>query len=334
MASSGEGGPLPLDGLFALNPNMPTLKAFYDAKQALMLHAVATPYRERSHFDGQDVLENGTPSPRGAESGWLNRAATVIPAGAAAYGRGLIALGPTVPLIMRGRAPVVTWSTGGMKRARADTVIRLARLYERDPELLSALTEGEKIDDFFARSGMVRDDGRRGPGRIFSMLAAAAGRALAKPDGPRIAALALDGWDTHADEGPAAGRLGKLLAAFDESIGTLRTELGDAWNETVVVAATEFGRTVRENGTTGTDHGTAAAAFLAGGAVKGGRVVADWPGLRPAALFEGRDLRPTTDLRAVIKGVLHDHMQMPEGLLATAVFPESKAVKPMSGLVA
>jgi uncharacterized protein (DUF1501 family) len=157
---------------------------------------------------------------------------------------------------------------------------------------------------------------------------------LARPDGPRIAALALDGWDTHANEGPGSGRLGHLLGGLDQAFGVLRTELGSAWSDTVVVVATEFGRTVRENGTIGTDHGTGAAALMLGGAIKGGRVISDWPGLQDAALFEGRDLKPTIDLRGVLKGVLTDHLGLPASLLEAKVFPGSGGIKPVEGLLA
>jgi uncharacterized protein (DUF1501 family) len=342
LPAAGDGAALKLDGFFALNPNMPGLKGLYDAGEALMLHAVATPYRDRSHFDGQDVLENGTAAPRGSDTGWLNRAARLLPVGGVARGRDLFAVGATVPLVMRGPAPVVSWSPGALRGASDDTMIRLAHLYgERDPELLAALTAGEKLEALLGQGQMAagRDRDNRGrsgePQRhVFSAAAAAAGRALARADGPRIAALALDGWDTHANEGPGAGRLGHLLAALDDALATLRGELGDGWKDTVVAVATEFGRTAHENGTTGTDHGTGAAAFLAGGAVKGGRVVADWPGLKQSALYQARDLAPTLDLRAVLKAALLDHLGVGERLLATQVFPGSDAIRPLNGLLA
>ncbi|MCJ2010456.1 DUF1501 domain-containing protein [Methylobacterium sp. J-092] len=331
LPASGAGAALPFGGLFGLNPNLPFLKGLFDAREALMLHAVATPYRERSHFDGQDVLENGTPSPNGSGTGWLNRAAALLPSAGPARGRDLFACGATVPLVMRGPAPVMSWSPGNLRAPLDDTVMRLERLYgERDPALLAALTESNRLDAMLPEGGQAVG----GPGRIYATLAAAAGRMLARPDGPRIATLALDGWDTHAAEGPASGRLAHLLKALDDALAALKAELGPAWGDTVVAVATEFGRTAHANGTDGTDHGTAAAAFLAGGAVAGGRVVADWPGLAPAALLEGRDLRPTTDLRAVLKGVLRDHLGLPDRALADTVFPGSGGVAPMRDLLA
>ena len=167
----------------------------------------------------------------------------------------------------------------------------------------------------------------------FAEVAGAAAKFLARPNGPRIGALAFDGWDTHANEGADAGRLAALLGALDGAIAAIETEMEDAWRETVVAVITEFGRTARINGTDGTDHGTATVALLAGGALKGGRVIADWPGLKPANLHEGRDLKPTTDLRAVLKGVLKDHLRVDDATLASKVFPDSAAVKPMTGLV-
>src|SRR5438876_11747447 len=161
-----------------------------------------------------------------------------------------------------------------------------------------------------------------------------AAKFLARADGPRIGALAFDGWDTHAAKGAMNGRLATLLGALDGAIAAIETEMKDAWRETVVAIITEFGRTARINGTDGTDHGTATVALLAGGALKGGRVIADWPGLKPAKLHEDRDLKPTTDLRGVLKGVLKDHLRLDEAALGSKVFPDSGRVKPVVGLLA
>jgi uncharacterized protein (DUF1501 family) len=179
-----------------------------------------------------------------------------------------------------------------------------------------------------------------GPGQArayFAEVAGTAAKFLAQPDGPRVGALALDGfdgWDTHVNEGIASGRLSQLLGALDDALGAVKTNMGPAWRETVVALVTEFGRTARINGTDGTDHGTGTVALLAGGALKGGRVIADWPGLKPVDLYEDRDLKATTDLRAVLKGLLKDHLRADERALAASVFPGSEVVKPMAGLVA
>ncbi len=168
----------------------------------------------------------------------------------------------------------------------------------------------------------------------FAESAGSAAKFMARPDGPRVGALAFDGWDTHADEGAVGGRLAALLGALDGAIAAVETGMGPAWNDTVVAVVTEFGRTARINGTDGTDHGTATVALLAGGALKGGRVITDWPGLKLANLRDQRDLKPTTDLRAVLKGVLRDHLRVPETALATRVFPDSIGARPLAGLVA
>jgi uncharacterized protein (DUF1501 family) len=229
-------------------------------------------------------------------------------------------------------------------------VRRLLALYrDCDSKLAGVLEDNAKL------AGAIEEPGNRqkpgasgrgpvpgpapgpGPGQVrayFSEAAGTAAKFLAQPDGPRVGALALDGWDTHFNEGIAQGRLSQLLGALDEALAAIKNNMGPAWRETVVVLATEFGRTARINGTDGTDHGTATVALLVGGAVKGGRVIADWPGLKPANLYQDRDLKPTTDLRAVLKGVLRDHLRADEKALAQTVFPGSEAVKPMAGLVA
>jgi uncharacterized protein (DUF1501 family) len=175
-----------------------------------------------------------------------------------------------------------------------------------------------------------------GIARLRAYVAEAAGtaaRLLAKPDGPRVGAAGFVGWDTHINEGAASGQLANLLGVLDGALAAIESNMGEAWRETVVAVITEFGRTAHINGTDGTDHGTGTVAFLAGGALRGGRMIADWPGLKPAQLHEERDLKPTTDLRAVLKGVLRDHLRVEERALATTVFPDSADVVPTAGLV-
>ena len=161
----------------------------------------------------------------------------------------------------------------------------------------------------------------------------AAAEFLRREDGPKVAVFDTTGWDTHANEGAAQGQLAGRLAALDAGLRSLKEQLGPVWNDTAVLLATEFGRTAAINGTRGTDHGTAAAAFLVGGAVRGGRVIADWPGLSNRALYQGRDLMPTLDVRSVLKGVLEEHLLVPSRALDVAVFPDSNAAKALSGLV-
>jgi uncharacterized protein (DUF1501 family) len=340
LTLDGKTAALKLDDFFALNPAMPNLHAMFSAKEAIVVHASATPYRDRSHFDGQDLLESGLPRPGASESGWLNRALAGLSSAGRVDPRGsrVFAVGPVTPLVVRGPAPVLSWSPQRVMPAGEDTVQRLLTLYrDCDAKLASVLEENSKLVAPMGQSGAAKKLGAVGPGQVRAYFTEAAGTAakyLAQPDGPRVGALALDGWDTHFNEGIAQGRLSQLLGALDDALAAIKTNMGPAWRDTVVTLATEFGRTARINGTDGTDHGTATVALLIGGALKGGRVIADWPGLKPVDLYQDRDLKPTTDLRAVLKGVLRDHLRADEKALAQTVFPGSEAVKPMAGLVA
>jgi uncharacterized protein (DUF1501 family) len=333
---SGIGRSLPLDGFFGLHDAMRTLHAHFVAGDALIVHAAATPYRDRSHFDGQDVLESGMPGPRDTASGWLNRAVLELPAGDridAARPVGL-AISPTVPLIFRGAAPTLTWTPPSFQPASPDTQDRLMALYgELDPALLRAFVEGREIDSL-SRHGDDTVPRTKAASPSFREAAEGAAKLLAAESGPRVAALSFDGWDTHAKEGVKDGKLARLLRALDEALDALAGGLQVVWHDTVIAVITEFGRTARINGNEGTDHGTATTAFLMGGAVKGGRVVADWPGLANAQLHEGRDLLPTTDIRAVLKGLLRDHLGISELALSRRVFPSSIGVRPLEGLIA
>jgi uncharacterized protein (DUF1501 family) len=340
LTLDGKSPALKLDDFFALNPAMPNLHRMFVANEAIVVHASASPYRERSHFDGQDLLENGLPKPGLSDSGWLNRALAglapdgrVNPKGSRAF-----AVGPVTPLVVRGPAPVLSWSPQRILPASDDTVMRLLDLYRHsDPQLANVLDEHAKLVAIERSSDMAPGDDNASPAQVrayFAEVAGAAGKFLAQPEGPRVGALALDGWDTHVNEGIANGRLSQLLGALDDALGAVATNMGPAWRETAVVLVTEFGRTARINGTDGTDHGTATVALVVGGALKGGRVIADWPGLKSADLYENRDLKATTDLRAVLKGLLKDHLRADDRALAENVFPGSADVKPMAGLVA
>jgi uncharacterized protein (DUF1501 family) len=331
LTRDGPGAALPLDGFFALHPALPTFARLYAARQAMVVHAAATSYRERSHFDGQDVLESGQPGPGHTASGWLNRLVAALPAGEGIAPRPApshLALGVGVvpPLILRGPAPVLGWAPPRLPRASDELARRVLGLYEaRDPALAASLARGLDVDAL-AKGGPTGAGGVRG-------IAEGAARLIAADDGPRIAALALDGWDTHADEGGATGRLAGLLGGLDGVFSAFAEILAPRWADTAVLVVTEFGRTARVNGTTGTDHGTGTVAFLLGGAVRGGRVLADWPGLGPAQLHEGRDLAPTTDVRAVAKGLAADLFGLSPAVLGRSVFPGTEALRPVSGLV-
>jgi len=341
LTLAGKTPGLVLDAMFALNPAMPNLHRLYQAGAATIVHAAATPYRERSHFDGQDVLESGLVRPGAVSTGWLNRAlAALEPAGSAnpvrSNARNAFAVGPIAPLVVRGPAPVLSWTPPRLPPASDDTAMRLLDLYRHaDPALARVLEERMGLAEI-ARGvdGQSRPAAAAQVRAFFAEAAGTAAKFMARPDGPRVGALALDGWDTHANEGALDGRLAALLGALDGAIAAIETNMGEAWRESVVAIITEFGRTARINGTDGTDHGTGTVALLAGGALKGGRVVTDWPGLKEANLHEKRDLKATTDLRAVLKGLLRDHLRVDEGVLASKVFPESSAVKPVAGLLA
>ena len=348
------GGALPLDGFFALHPSLAFMQQSYAARELMVFHAVASPYRDRSHFDGQNVLETGYPQPHAVETGWLNRALAAMPAAAAAEKERGISIAPTAPLVMRGPAAVTSWSPSHLAPLDDDTLQRIADLYAHDPVLGRKLAEALAAEAVAAegtagaRDGSPSMDsdgpasigdrrpllaGRGRPGAQYSELVAAAARFLRQEDGPQVAVFDTLGWDTHFNEGGAKGQLALRLAALDGALGALKAGLGPAWNDTAVLLATEFGRTVAENGTRGTDHGTATAAYLVGGAVRGGRVVADWPGLSPQKLYQDRDLRPTLDLRAVMKGLLAEHLDVPERALESSVFPDSAAASPLKGLL-
>jgi uncharacterized protein (DUF1501 family) len=345
LVLDGKKPALPLDSFFALNPAMPNLHRLYKAQQATIVHATATPYRERSHFDGQDVLESGIARPGAIDTGWLNRALVAMPSDGQVNLRGSRALGigAVTPLVVRGTAPVMSWVPQQLLPASADTQARLLDLYQHtDPRLavaleakirLAALGPAGGVDSLELDSGALAPLGLARVRAYFADVAGTAARFLAKPDGPRVGAVGVVGWDTHINEGAASGQLANLLGALDGALGAFETNMGEAWRETVVVIVTEFGRTARINGTDGTDHGTGTVAFLAGGALRGGRMVADWPGLKPAQLYEGRDLKPTTDLRAVLKGLLRDHLRVEESVLASTVFPDSTDIVPTAGLV-
>ena len=319
-----------LDGMFALNPAFTNLYARHQARELVVLHAVASPYRERSHFDGQDLLENGTTHPLGKRDGWLNRVLPALPFHSRHGERVAVALAQNVPLVLRGDERVNSWAPSQLPAADCDTLDRLADLYASDPVLTSRLQSALNASEM---AGASMSGGARDPLGQLNAIAAAAGRLLSPAEGSRIAVIELNGWDTHANQGAGEGQLFNRLQALDRGLDTLRTSLGNAWSRTAIMVVTEFGRTVAINGTRGTDHGTATCSFLVGGAVAGGRVVADWPGLAKPALYQGRDLQPTLDLRSVFKGVLMEHLQADEKRLSEGVFPGSSGVRALGGLI-
>ena len=325
---------LPLNDLFGLHPSLTFLSDSFGARELIVFHAIASPYRERSHFDGQDVLENGYTRAHAAQSGWLNRALAAIPAERVTDPELGVALGQNIPLVMRGPAAVTSWSPSKLAALDEDTLERITDLYSGDPVLAGRLADALAADAI-AESPMMSTGGTMKPSGAarYAEVVHAAAEFLRRDDGPKVAVFDTTGWDTHANEGAAQGQLAGRLAALDSGLRTLKQQLGPVWNDTAVLLATEFGRTAAINGTRGTDHGTAAAAFLVGGAVRGGRVIADWPGLSSRALYQGRDLMPTQDMRSVLKGVMEEHLLIPSRALDTTVFPDSGAAQALSGLV-
>jgi uncharacterized protein (DUF1501 family) len=312
-----------LGGFYGLHPGLAGLHLMYKDGTFLPIHAVSNGTGTRSHFVAQDRLELGSLH-AGITSGWLNRAAGLLARPEAR--EAALAVGPDVPLLLRGPAPVGTWMPNG-GHADGGFYAELAALYATDPVTGPAVALALKDRGFSAEAlaGMAPPPNQG----AFPALCGVAGRLLAAPDGPRIAALEVGGWDTHAHQ---AQRLPPVLKTLDDGLCALKDGLGDAWARTAVLVMTEFGRTVRGNGTQGTDHGTATVAFVLGGTVAGGRVGGTWPGLAPSKLFENRDLQPTGDVRGVAKALLAQHLGLDAAALAT-VFPDSAMAPPMRGLV-
>ncbi|MEO8307187.1 MAG: DUF1501 domain-containing protein [Pseudomonadota bacterium] len=339
LALSAAGGALRLNDTFALHPSLSFLSRQWQARQLAVVHAVSTPYRERSHFDAQDVLETGFARAHASRSGWLNRALMGLPdAQSSSRKTAGVALGANVPLVMRGEVEVASWSPDRMPGVDDDTLQRLGDLYASDPllsrRLADALAAKEMSSNMADGQGEGQGDGKADArGAQVTQTARATANFLAQEHGPRVAVFETTGWDTHANEGSDKGALALRLKALDTALSTLHDAMGEAWQHTTVLVATEFGRTAAINGTRGTDHGTGAAAFLLGGAVRGGQMITRWPGLTANALYEGRDLAPTTDLRSVIKSLLRDHMGVAPALIDRDVFPDSSAAPYMQGLV-
>jgi len=305
-------------GDFTLHPAMAQAAALYQAREALFVHAVASPYRDRSHFDGQNVLETGGTAAYALRDGWMNRLLGLLPSNDSKA----IAVSATVPVVLRGSHEVASYAPSNLPQAPDDLLARVGSLYAQDRELHAAWDEAMQTramaGDAAANNGQNAATG------------ALAARLLAGPQGARVAVIESNGWDTHAAQ---RGRLGFQLRGLDAMLGALKTGLGADWANTLVVVATEFGRTAAPNGTGGTDHGTASLAMLFGGAVAGGRVVADWPGLGQSALYEGRDLKPTTDLDTLIASAVAQHYRLDPARTGRTLFPNIGNGRPVEGLI-
>jgi len=318
-----NGAPLKLDNTFALNPLLPQLHAMYGRGEMALVQATGLPYRERSHFDAQQVLESGGSKPHELATGWLGRAL-----GAANHLQA-VALETAVPLVLRGPRDVDTWAPSALPDPSAELVSRLEAMYSNDATLAQAL----------ARARGLRDDGMAGNpqdmagagangGRRSAAVGLAAKAAEFLQRGSQVAVMEMGGWDSHTNAATPNGALSGNLRTLDATLEALRSGLqsGGMWNRTVVLVATEFGREVAVNGNGGADHGTGGAAFVLGGAVRGGRVFADWPGLAKKDRYEGRDLRITTDMRAIVRPILADHLRVPAAALDNSVLPGSRHI--------
>jgi uncharacterized protein (DUF1501 family) len=324
-------GALDLDGKFGLSPFLPEMHRLYALKQLTVLHAVASPYRERSHFDAQNLIENGTGKPCGRDIGWLNLALGIVERESKERsGVNLgFALGQSIPLILRGPAQVGSWSPSKLLQPDSDMLERLSRLYQTDPLLSQSFAVARQTQSIM---GIRQNDGKSSSTSPILELAKAAGEVLSKPNGARVATIDFGGWDTHISQLGEYAQLTRNLRLLDRSVAALKTSLGAVWDRTAVIVVSEFGRAVAPNGSGGTDHGTGGAAFVIGGAVDGGRVITDWPGLHDRALFEGRDLRPTMDLRALFKSALIAQLGISPTSVDAEVFPDSRVVRPLPEL--
>lgn len=313
--------PMKLDGTFALHPALTQVRKLYAEKEAIFLHAVASPYRDRSHFDGQNVLESGSKIPYQLKSGWMNRLLGLLPRD----GKDGIAFSSAVPLAMQGAFDVTTYAPSSLPEANEDLLMRVQQLYATDRQLNPLWTSA--LEARGMASGQMKGGDKRHNDAALGKIAAGF---LAAPTGPRVAMIETSGWDTHSGQNE---RLDRQLRGLDALIGGLKEGMGSAWSQTVVLVATEFGRTAAANGTGGTDHGTASAAMLLGGAVQGGRIVSDWLGLASSSLFEGRDLQPTLGLDALISNVCAQTFKLDTEIAQKIMFPYAVGKNAMSTLL-
>ena len=293
---------------FTLHPSLAETAKMYAANEALFVHAVASPYRDRSHFDGQNVLETGSATAYRLPDGWLNRMLGLLPP----EDSKALALSDTVPMALRGRNEASSYAPSRLAGPSDDLLQRVSALYDSDAQLHALWSDALATKK---TAGDIQSGGQSG-----AALGSLGARLLAAESGPRVMMIETTGWDTHAGQ---RARLGAQLKSLDALVAALKSGLGTEWSNTVVVVATEFGRTARPNGTAGTDHGEGSLAMLLGGAVAGGRVIADWPGLSAAALYEGRDLKPTTGLDSLIAGAVSQHYDLEPARVMATLFPQT-----------
>ncbi|HSV50626.1 MAG TPA: DUF1501 domain-containing protein [Burkholderiaceae bacterium] len=311
---------LKLDGTFALHPSLVNLRNLYAAGQASLFHAVASPYRDRSHFDGQNVLETGGNAPYQVKDGWMNRLLGVLPRS----GKEAIAFSPAIPMALRGPVDVTSYAPSALPQANEDLMMRVEQLYAKDGQLHALWSSA--LEARSMAGGMGGGANRQDATTLGRMAAGFLGRA----DGPRIAMIETGGWDTHSGQ---TARLATQLRNLDNLLAGLHEGLGAAWDKTVILVATEFGRTVAANGTGGTDHGTGAVAMMVGGAVQGGRILTDWPGLASGNLLDGRDLKPTLALDALVTAACAESFALEPDRISAVLFPHGARGTPVPRLL-
>ena len=330
MSITGDQSLLKIDGMFGIHPALAGVYAAFGRREALIVHAIASPYRERSHFDGQDVLESGAARVGALHDGWLNRALGQL---AGSRRDAAIAMNQNTPLVLRGDHSVTSWAPSGLPGTDTTTLERLQDLYAGDEFFSTRLLQALNSQEIAGTMHGMELRRRGNDAEQLRVVMQATARFLTAPEGPQVAVVEAGGWDTHANQGAETGSLANRFSALDAGLAALRDGLGGSWHHAVIAVVTEFGRTVAVNGTRGTDHGTATAALLVGGAVDGGRVLTDWPGLGTNDLVDRRDLRPTADLRSLFKGLLREHLLLPDPFVDGVVFPDSAAAKPMRDLI-
>lgn len=328
-----------LDGHFGLHPALGSLKPFWDSRSLALIHAVGSPDSTRSHFDAQDYMESGTPGRKSTTDGWLNRACQHSAEHSNTPFRS-VAFGPELPRILAGSAPSLAIDdlrVFGIRETRGSND-RLTRAFEAMYQGASTGLLASSADEGFEAARMLRqlNPGQYTPANNAQYPNGKLGRSmqqiaqLIKADlGVEIAFVDVSGWDTHVAQGAAEGQLSNRLTELGATLSAFTTDLGDRMSDVLVLTMSEFGRTVRENGSAGTDHGHGTAMMLLGGSVKGGRVLGRWPGLDEGARYEGRDLAVTTDFRSLFGEVLTRHLGITD---LSAVFPGFSSPTPINAL--
>jgi uncharacterized protein (DUF1501 family) len=319
-----EDSVIDLDGYFGVHPSLKLFADMYQNKELVFMPAVATQYRKRSHFDGQNFFENGSGRPFGARDGWLNRSVLQMSGGDARLG---LSVGSNIPFILQGDAPVQTWGESPFKDVDEDFLKRLEYAYQDFPDFRKALQNAQMSP---AMSEDMSGGKKRQKNKDFLRASRAVSELLARPDGPRVAVMELGGWDTHFGQN---FRLKQLFSKLSEGTGALRDGLAPVWDKTVIMIASEFGRTAAENGSQGTDHGTGGLSIIMGGNVAGGKIVGDWPGLDHTRLYEKRDLAPTNSMEALSAILLRDHLKISEKNISDAILPRVQFPQNMANII-